>query len=175
MKIADLLDEHDYQWFKHADLLFGVLWGLAGGYLILQNGILATIWISVLFCFIVRFRLDYLNHGIAAGTWFILMLYIKYNVWDHIIPFVFFSTLFTISGLIHDYFQYNKPLIKGVLKFFFIDFKLYWYIIALIYSIYYSEWLPILTIWPFEFFYDLISSGKGDNILKRLGFEKRNY
>jgi len=172
MKIADLLNEHDYKWFKYSDLLFGLLWGISGAYLITINQILATIWIAVLFCFIVRYRLDYFNHGIAAGIWFITMLYINYNLRDNLIPFIYFASLFTITGLIHDYFQYKNPNIKGALKLFFIDFKLYWYIIALGYSLYSVTIYPILTIWTFECVYDYFSSKKAEPLLNKLGIIK---
>ncbi len=173
MKIADLLDEHNYRWFKYSDLLFGLLWGISGAYLITINQILATIWISVLFCFIVRYRLDYLNHGIAAGIWFIAMLYINYSLWDNLIPFIYFASLFTITGLIHDYFQYKNQNIRGIMKFFFIDFKLYWYIIALGYSLYSWNIYPVLTIWTFEYVYDYFSSEKAEPLLNKLGMRKK--
>ena len=173
MKIADLLDEHGYVWFKHADIVFGLLWGLCGSYLIFQNPLLATIWISVLFCFIVRFRLDYLNHGIAAGMWFIAMAYIAYSLRDNMGAFIYFGSLFTITGLIHDHMQYHAPKVKGLQKFFFLDFKLYWYLIALGYTIYAKNLLPILTIWPFECVYDYFSSNKAIPLLKKIGLRQK--
>jgi len=173
MKIADLLDEHNFKWFKSSGLLFGLLWGISGAYLITINQILATIWISVLFCFIVRYRLDYFNHGIAAGIWFITMLYTNYSLWNNLIPLIYFASLFTITGLTHDYFQYKNQNIKGVMKFLFIDFKLYWYIIALGYSLYSWNIYPILTIWTFEYVYDYFSSKKAEPLLRNLGMIKK--
>jgi hypothetical protein len=168
MKIADLLDEHNFKWFKYSNLLFGLFWGISGAYLITINQILATIWISVLFCFIIRYRLDYFNHGIAAAIWFITMLYINYSLRDNLFPFIYFASLFTITGLMHDYFQYKNKNIKGIMKFFFIDFKLYWYLIALAYSLYSWDLYPILTIWTFEYVYDFFSSNKAEPLLNKL-------
>lgn len=172
MKIADLLDEHGYKWFKYADVVFGLLWGIAGAYMIFLNPILATIWISVLFCFIVRYRLDYLNHGIAAAIWFVAMLYINYNLRDNLTPFIYFASLFTITGLIHDHFQYRNSNVTGFIKFLFVDFKLYWYLIALIYSLYSRDLYPILAIWPFEYVYDYLASDKAKPLLIKLGMTK---
>lgn len=67
MKIADLLDEHGLKLFKGASLMFGFLWGIIGALLIFDNNILANFILAMLIHWILRYRIDYLNHGIAVS------------------------------------------------------------------------------------------------------------
>ena len=65
MKIADLLDEHGLSFFKGADILFGVLWGIFGALLCLSHTIIANVILAMMMGFVIRKRLDYINHIIA--------------------------------------------------------------------------------------------------------------
>ncbi len=67
----------------------------------------------------------------------------------------------------------DTPNVKGMIKFFFVDFKLYYYLIALIYSLYSWNIYPVLTIWTFEYVYDYFSSKKAEPLIKKLGMSKK--
>ena len=75
MKIADLLDEHGLKLFKGSALLFGILWGGFGAMMILGNNILANFFLALLIHWILRYRIDHLNHGVAASIMLIVFLY----------------------------------------------------------------------------------------------------
>ncbi len=62
MKVADLFDEHGLKWFKGSTILFGFLWGGFGALLVLSNNTIANIMLAMSLAFLVRNRLDYLNH-----------------------------------------------------------------------------------------------------------------
>lgn len=73
--MADLLDEHGLKWFKHADLLFGILWGAAGVVMMLLYPPTAIFLVGVVLYWIIVGKIDYLNHQIASvmilswGSW----------------------------------------------------------------------------------------------------------
>lgn len=111
MKIADLLGEHGLKWFKGSALFFGVLWGIFGALMILSNNFLANFFIAMLIHWTLRYRIDRLEHGIAAAiiyTVFILNLsnftFIPLIFWIILIPF-------SIFGLIND--AADRKDIKG--------------------------------------------------------------
>ena len=75
MKLADLLNEHNLKWFKGSALIFGILWGAFGALLIFSNNAIANIILAMNIAFIVRNRLDYLNHQAAATIIIISFLF----------------------------------------------------------------------------------------------------
>ena len=75
MKIADLFNEHGLKWFKGSKILFGLLWGAFGALLILSNNTIANIMLAMNLAFIIRNRLDYINHQIAASIIIISFLF----------------------------------------------------------------------------------------------------
>lgn len=102
VKIADLLDEHGLKLFKGSALLFGVLWGGFGALLILGNNLLANFFLALLIHWIIRYRIDYLNHGTAAS---IMLLVFLYNLPIFAIDWLLFLVIFitySIHGLLND-------------------------------------------------------------------------
>src|SRR3989338_1887819 len=100
-KIADLLDEHGLKWFFGANILFGVLWGFFLSLLVIsQNFVVASLAFARLLSYILRYRIDYLNHGIAAVT--VLVAFAANNVQLAWTAFWYFFAVFAIGGFIHD-------------------------------------------------------------------------
>ena len=98
MKIADLLDEHGLKWFKGSAMLFGLAWGIFGLIFALTNEVTGTLVLAMNIAFILRGRLDYPNHQLAAT---IIILGILYNP-SSVIPnllIVFFLIFLVFGGL----------------------------------------------------------------------------
>lgn len=117
VKTADLLDEHGLKLFKGAPIFFGILWGVIGSLLILSSNLMAVFFLAILLQWILRFRIDYLNHGIAAVIMVITFLY-NLNSFD--MNWIVFLTIFisySIFGLLND--ASDRKEIKGKLGKFF--------------------------------------------------------
>ncbi len=100
MKLADLLDEHGLKLFPGAQMLFGILWGFFGSLLVLGPSDIANVTLAMVLAFIVRMRIDYRNHAIAA-----VMIVIAF-VWKAAFEpglFAIFFIVFTVFGGLRDY------------------------------------------------------------------------
>jgi hypothetical protein len=101
MKIADLLDEHGLKWFRFAPLLFGILWGMFGGLLIVMGTTeFANAILAMNIAFIFRMRIDYKNHAVAVTI--ILITFLVFGELDLFVFFLFFLT-FILFGSIKDH------------------------------------------------------------------------
>lgn len=154
MKIADLLDEHGLKWFKGSKILFGFLWGIFGGLLILSNPIIANIYLALVLAFILRYRIDYLNHGIAATIMIFVFLLTQIVNWEVLL---FFFSVFAIFGLATDYFENKKYPKNSLLKFCrkFVDLRAQYYLFPFLYSIYTGFWLAFFVVGLNMLFYEI--------------------
>ncbi len=75
IKIADLLDEHGLFLFRGADLLFGILWGIAFVILIQVHTLIASFWIAMLLYWIIFMKIDFVNHAVALAIIVIALLW----------------------------------------------------------------------------------------------------
>lgn len=111
MKTADLLGEHGLRWFKGSNILFGFLWGGFGALMILSGNILANFFIAMLIHWILRYRIDSLEHGLAGA---IMLIAFVLNIPNFIFnPIIFWVVLitFSIHGLLND--MADRKEIKG--------------------------------------------------------------
>lgn len=83
MKIADLLDEHGLKWFKYADVLFGIFWGGFGALLAVTDDAIANVLLAMMIGFVIRKRLDYINHIIAFTIITSTIFCFLYTVLNH--------------------------------------------------------------------------------------------
>ena len=91
MKVADLFNEHEFKWFKHADVLFGSLWGIFGALLVISNMIIGNVILAMIIAFLIRRRIDHINHAIAVIIIFIVFLvYVAFN------PIIFVTFFFLL-------------------------------------------------------------------------------
>ena len=75
MKTADLLNEHKLKWFKGSNILFGFLEGFFAVLLIIGNIQVANLVLAQVIAFIVRGRVDYRNHMLAAAIIIVSFLF----------------------------------------------------------------------------------------------------
>lgn len=151
MKIADLLNEHGLKWFKGSNLLFGVLWGLCGALLIvLTNPVVDSALVAMNVAFIIRNRLDYLNHQVAAS-----IVIVTGIAWGELVamPFLVFFFVFLIFGALKDY--ADDVLHAKGLWALVNESMLYYPIPTLIYAIISGDWLPFAVFTAYMIAYNL--------------------
>lgn len=155
MKIADLLDEHGLKWFKGSDILFGFLWGIFGILLIIGNDIIANIVLAMNLAFIIRNRLDYLNHQIGSSIIIIsFLLFAKFNF----NLFLIFYLIFLIFGSLKDYIDdilVRKNKKKKDLFYHLNESMLYYPIPTFIYSLITKEWIVFYAFLLYTIAYNL--------------------
>lgn len=153
MKIADLLDEHGLQWFKFADILFGILWGIFWALLVIEDKAVANVIMAMMVGFVVRKRLDYINHIIAFCI--IISTFIFYSQGDFKIFFPFVIVI-TILGLIKDLkYNSNKSEIQKVIEKIYLYIPIIYAIPSLIYSMFTNNWLVFITFFTYDFVYNI--------------------
>ena len=151
MKVADLLDEHGLKLFKGSAIFFGVLWGGFGSLLIPGNEIIGNIVIAMVIAFIVRNRLDFFNHQLAATIIIISFLCIgNFSPIIFSIFFVIFAIFGTLRDIVDDKLKKTNTLFGKIN-----DTMLYYPIPAFIYSVYTNDWLIFFTFLLFTISYDL--------------------
>lgn len=151
MKIADLLDEHGLKWFKGDKILFGFLFAGFGVLTMFGNNQIANIILAMVVCQIIRGRLDYLNHQIAAtvliiGFFFVGVINIKL--------FIVFYFVFLIFGLLRDYVG-DKLKKKTTLLIIYENIMWYYPIPTLIYCNLYGNWIIFIALSVFTAGYAL--------------------
>ena len=151
IKIADLLDEHGLKLFKGASILFGVLWGLFAVLLILSNPIIANIILAMNIAFIIRRRIDYLNHAIAVSM--IIIVFVLFGSVD-VMLFSIFCIIFIIFGGLKDYVDDIKKIRKG-LFFNLNEISLYYPVPTFIYCVLFGNWMVFYVFLVYNICYNL--------------------
>ena len=154
MKLADLFDEHGLRWFKGDAVVFGLLWGLFGSLLVLSRADIANVVLAMVLAFLVRKRLDYLNHTIATAMIIIVFLW-KGNFDLNL--FLLFFVIFVLFGGLRDYLgdiRKKKDLL------YYINEPAWYYIIpTAIYGIFTGNWMIFIVFTIYIVFYDLVKYG----------------
>lgn len=151
MKIADLLNEHGLKWFKGSAIIFGFLFGIFGALLVLSGNVLANIMLAMVIAMIIRHRLDYLNHQIAASI--IIITFLFSSVFNPLL-FMIFYTVILIFGLLRDY---VGDVLKKKNKLSSLYDGIMWYypIPTLVYCLIYGNWIVFWAFFAYTFSYDL--------------------
>ncbi|MFH1225174.1 MAG: hypothetical protein V1676_05210 [Candidatus Diapherotrites archaeon] len=153
MKTADLLNEHGLKLFRGSAVLFGALWGAFGVLLVLSNNALANVILAMNIAFIIRNRLDFINHGIAAST--IIIGFLASSVFE---PFLFlaFYCVFLIFGSLKDYSEaVGNKKIKLVSALRLNEVMFYYPVPAFVYCAIYGEWIVFWAMAVYIGAYDL--------------------
>ncbi|MBU4308870.1 MAG: hypothetical protein KJ566_03705 [Nanoarchaeota archaeon] len=151
MKLADLMDEHKLKWFKGDAILFGFLWGIFGSLFSLSNNIIANLVLAMSIAFIIRGRLDYMNHQIAAS---IIIISFLFNSAFVPLLFISFYFVFLILGGLRDYIGDVLKKKKGIF-YLYDNFMLYYIIPTLIYCTLYGGWIIFWAFFVFSISYDI--------------------
>jgi hypothetical protein len=64
---ADLLDEHGLKWFRGSALVCGIIWGVLGSLLVLLNTDAAFFVSTLVLYWVLKQKLDFLNHAIGGS------------------------------------------------------------------------------------------------------------
>ncbi len=136
-KIADLLDEHGFKWFRGSAVLFGILWGVFFSLLIVSNNLVANFWMAILIHWILRRKIDFLNHGVAAA---IILLVFIWNIPNFVVDWLLILSVFVvyvIVGLLREFDKISQSwLVELNLQGFILLFVLlflnfaYWIVLA---------------------------------------------
>lgn len=154
MKVADLTNEHGLRLFQGDAMLAGCLWAIAG-MLLLVTTTEATLsaLVAMNVAFIVRGRLDYRNHQLAA-TAIIALGIVSHRVLDG--PFLSFLAIFVIFGCLKDYVD-DTLRMKGWLAEIS-ELMLYYPIPAFIYSFVTGDWLLFEVFATYTIAYDAVKA-----------------
>lgn len=141
MKVADLLNEHGLKMFRGAPLLFGLLWGSFGAALVFGNDAVANIILAMNIAFIIRNRLDYPNHRIAASV--VIVAFLLAARFDPLL-FLIFLVTFVVFGSLKDYLDDTVHRVGAAALLS--EAMLYYPIPTFIYCIAYGNWI---VFWVF--------------------------
>jgi len=158
MKVADLLNEHGLKWFKGSQILFGILWGIFGSAMLINNNI-ANIILAMNIAFIIRNRLDFTNHQIASTM--IIIAFLFTSTFNPVLFSVFYL-IFIVFGSLKDYVGdiLKKKSIAATLN----ESMLYYPIPTLIYCVIYGNWIIFWAFLLYTVSYDItkyIAKNKG--------------
>jgi hypothetical protein len=145
LKVSDLLQEHGFRWFPGSSLVVGaVATGLCLTGMALGGASLHIFWLAVVLHWVLRGRIDGVNHGIMAVA--VLFLASDLLPLGHATQlFLYFFVPLSALGLIHDYLQYNAVNPPRGIAWFFANQHLYWYLVAIGYTVFFRFELPFLA------------------------------
>lgn len=112
LKIADLLNEHGLRLFKGNNLLFGFICGIFGAAIIISNNLLANFFLALLIHWVLRYRIDHLNHGITGTIMFLAIVYILPVFAIDWLLFLSILVIYGFHGLFND--AADRKEIRGI-------------------------------------------------------------
>jgi len=150
MKVADLLDEHGLKWFRGADMLMGIAWGCFGAVLVFYDFAIANMMLAMVAAFIVRRRLDYPNHMLAAAL--VMVAFVLSSAFDYMI-FLPFFLVFTLFGALKDY---EDDVLHGKgWRYALNEAMLYYPIPTAVYAVLAGTWVPFFALTTYTLAYNL--------------------
>jgi hypothetical protein len=156
MKVADNLNEHGLKLFKGSNIIFGILWGSFGSLLILHDYTLTNLWLAVLFGWILRAKVDRINHGIASAIILVTFIFnLNKFVFKEDLFLIFFIGM-VIIGLAHDYLHLQKIVNQRFSEYF--HSTVYYTALPIIYSVVTGQWIIFASMFSFVISYELVRS-----------------
>ena len=147
-KLADLCNEHKWNPFRGAALLFGFLWGIFGAAVVIANPLLGSFYLAILFHWILRNKIDRLNHGIGSVIILISFVFVSETYQFDWYLFSFIFIVYTIFGLLRD----NRKIRSS----WFTKLNIYAYLIVIIFTLLDQKYLIVLLSYFFNtLFYQL--------------------
>lgn len=153
LKVSDLLQEHGYR-FRHyarGDIAAGVLAALLGvALLALCSPDARVFWLAVILSWVLRGRIDGVNHGVMALFMLAFVLWTAPSGWAHKPSFWAFLAVLCVLGLVHDLLQYSSVRAPKPLRWFFEQQHLYWYLLVVAYLLLRSpDWIFAAGVYGF--------------------------
>lgn len=139
-KIADWHDEHWLNFFYWAWIFFWIIWGIIWFILVLSNNLIMITHLSIVLYWIYKLKIDYVNHAISVIIilfWVFLSWYEVYNYYYVII--ILFS--YILFDLIKIKFSNKNNYIK-----IFYKYRLHFFLVPILFSIYMKDILWIVII-----------------------------
>ena len=151
LKISDLLQEHGFKWFKGSANFAGLVnCGQILAILFLCNDAQRLFWLAVCLQWILRARIDGVNHGIFTMGALVYFLYQGPSVVVHSHEFIYFLGILSVMGLLHDLYQYTNAPAPAWFKWFLANQHLYYYMVAVGYwFVFAHDYTLIITVWGF--------------------------
>jgi hypothetical protein len=173
LKVSDLLQEHGFRWFRGAANFAGCICA-AEMLAILQLGDQAQsiFWLAVCLHWILRARIDGVNHGIFATAMLVWLLFRGPSVPAHALEFVYFFGALAVLGLLHDLFQYTDAPAPTWVKWFFANQHLYWYLLGLGHFARTRNFTLLVTIVAFVKGYGFLYDERRYALLERIGIRR---
>ncbi|MCK5601682.1 hypothetical protein KAR91_07435 [Candidatus Pacearchaeota archaeon] len=94
-KTADLFLEHGYKSSNTTKILLGVGWGVFASLVVIGSPLVAAFYFAILLSWIIRYKLDYYNHGIGGAIILITIFYTQPE--GMLVNLIFLPTLFLFT------------------------------------------------------------------------------
>ncbi|MEM5809632.1 MAG: hypothetical protein QW156_01930 [Candidatus Aenigmatarchaeota archaeon] len=165
LKIEDLVVDDKLRLIKYTNIIPFITSGLAILMLYFSSFHTKLVWLSIIFSWIIRGKIDHYYHGIVIGL--ILIFYIFFQniifYYKYFFNLFYLITSFSIVGFVHDQVKIDyrlkiKKNLPPIKKFFLHHIWFFWSIILIIYNIYfYFDYKMFISIIGFlagyTFFY----------------------
>ena len=151
MKLADLCDEHGLRVFRGDAIVFGILWGIFGSLLVLMDEHTANILLAMNLAFIVRGRLDYRNHQVAASL--IILTFLFSSPIHPFLSGAFYVTFVTL-GSVKDYM--GDVVKKSGPHATFFELMPYYPLPTLLYSLLSNNWVVFTAFFTYTISYNAV-------------------
>jgi len=132
-KAADLFVEHGYKSSNLTKILLGIGWGFFGSLVVIGSPLVGAFYLAILLSWIIRYKLDYYNHGIGGALILITIFFVQPT--GMLVYLILFPTLvlFTFFGILS-----REYKLKGKLSWFH-KYNIYSFIYIGILAYIYSE------------------------------------
>ena len=154
MKLADLCNEHGLRWFRGDAAIFGLLWGLFGGLLVLVNPVVANGLLAQMLSYIIRRLLDYWNHAAAAMV--IILTFLATQQPFLPAPFAIFFLGFTVFGLQRDHYGRKK---EPAFIYQLHETAWYYLLVPVLYWCYTGHWVALIVFPIYRAAYNAVKYG----------------
>ena len=176
LKVSDLLQEHGYVWAgrRGGHVLAGAICGGAGvAVLALSDAGARVFWMAVILSWLVRGRIDGVNHGVMALAMALYVLWTVPPAWVSDARFWYFLVPLVVLGLLHDLFQYTSVRAPRPVLWFFEQQHLYWYMLVAGFLILFEPDLVFAaSVYGFVKGYGFFYDESRRSLLARIGIRK---
>ncbi len=172
LKTSDLLQDDGFEWFRGGKVVAGLVCGLLIVALLSVGGVsMRLFWLTVVLHWILRARIDGVNHGIFATAMLLHLLVVApVPLQERPSEFGYLFATLALLGLLHDLYQYTAAPAPAAVRWFFANQHLSWYLIGLGHSVLFGWDVPLLAmIYAFVKGYGLFYVEGRRRWLKRVG------